>query len=47
MWVPTVKALKERFEVYRNARSEAEGRDVPLGEGISLVRDIFVADSMN
>ena len=47
MWIPTVKALKERFEVYRNARSEAEGRDVPLGEGISLVRDMFVADSMD
>lgn len=47
MWIPTVKALRERFEVYRKARSEAEGRDVPLGEGISLVRDMFVADSMD
>lgn len=47
MWIPTVKALKERFEVFRAARSEAEGRDVPLGEGISLVRDMFVADSMD
>jgi alkanesulfonate monooxygenase SsuD/methylene tetrahydromethanopterin reductase-like flavin-dependent oxidoreductase (luciferase family) len=47
MWIPTVKALKQRFEVFRNARSEAEGRDVPLGEGISLVRDMFVADSMD
>jgi len=47
MWIPTVKALKQRFEVFRNARSEAEGRDVPLGEGISLVRDMFIADSMD
>ena len=47
MWIPTVKALRERFDVYRKARSEAEGRDVPLGEGISLVRDMFVADSMD
>ncbi len=47
MWIPTVKALKERFEVYRNARSEAEGRDVALGEGISLVRDMFVAETMD
>ncbi len=47
MWIPTVKALRERFEVYRKARSEAEGRDVPMGEGISLVRDMFVADSMD
>lgn len=47
MWIPTVKALKARFEVYQKARSETEGRDVPLGEGISLVRDMFVADSMD
>jgi len=46
MWIPTVKALKKRFEIYQNAKSEAEGRDVLLGEGISLVRDMFVADTM-
>ncbi|MEE9210664.1 MAG: LLM class flavin-dependent oxidoreductase [Kiloniellales bacterium] len=46
MWIPTVKALKPRFEVFRQARSEAEGREVPLGEGISLVRDMFVAETM-
>ena len=46
MWIPTVKALKSRFEIYRDARSEAEGRDVPLGEGVCLVRDMFVADTM-
>jgi alkanesulfonate monooxygenase SsuD/methylene tetrahydromethanopterin reductase-like flavin-dependent oxidoreductase (luciferase family) len=46
MWIPTVKTLKQRFEIYRAARSEYEGREVPLGEGISLVRDMFVADSM-
>ena len=47
MWIPTVRALKQRFEVYRNARSEATGHDVPLGEGISLVRDMFVAETMD
>ena len=47
MWIPTVKALRERFEVYQKARSETEGREVPLGEGISLVRDMYVADSMD
>ena len=46
MWIPTVKALKSRFEVYQKARSETEGRDVPLGEGVCLVRDMFVADTM-
>ena len=47
MWIPTVKALKQRFEVYQKAKSEAENRDVPLGEGVCLVRDMFVADSMD
>ena len=46
MWIPTVKTLKKRFEIYKNAKSEAEKRDVPMGEGISLVRDMFVAESM-
>ena len=46
MWIPTVKALKQRFEIYKNAKSEIEKRDVPMGEGICLVRDLFVADTM-
>ena len=46
MWIPTVKALKKRFEIYQKTKSEQENRDVPLGEGICLVRDMFVADTM-
>jgi len=46
MWIPTVKALKKRFEIYKDAKSKAENREVPLGEGISLVRDMFVAETM-
>ena len=46
MWIPTVKALKKRFEIYKEAKSKAENRDVPLGEGVCLVRDIFVAETM-
>ena len=46
MWIPTVKALKKRFEIYRDAKAKAENRDVALGEGISLVRDMFVAETM-
>ena len=46
MWIPTVKALKKRFEIYKEAKSKVENRDVPLGEGISLVRDMFVAETM-
>ena len=46
MWIPTVKTLKKRFEIYKNAKSESEKREVPMGEGISLVRDMFVAETM-
>jgi len=46
MWIPTVKTLKKRFEIYKNAKSETEKRDIPMGEGISLVRDMFVAETM-
>ena len=46
MWIPTVKTLKKRFEIYKNAKSDAEKRDIPMGEGISLVRDVFVAETM-
>ncbi|MDC3177837.1 LLM class flavin-dependent oxidoreductase [Pelagibacteraceae bacterium] len=46
MWIPTVKALKKRFLLYKEAKSKAENREVPLGEGICLVRDMFIADTM-
>ncbi len=46
MWIPPVQSLKKRFEIYKNAKSEKEKRHVELGEGISVVRDMFVADSM-
>ena len=46
MWIPTVKSLKNRFKIYQEAKSEAEKRDVEMGEGIALVRDMFIADSM-
>ncbi len=46
MWIPTVKTLKKRFEIYKNAKSETKKKDTPMGEGISLVRDMFVAETM-
>ena len=46
MWIPTLKALKKRFLLYKEAKSKAENREVPLGEGICLVRDMFIADTM-
>jgi alkanesulfonate monooxygenase SsuD/methylene tetrahydromethanopterin reductase-like flavin-dependent oxidoreductase (luciferase family) len=45
-WMPTVKELKERFQLYKDSASEAQGRDVPLGEGLALVRDVYVAETM-
>jgi len=45
-WLPPVSALKERFELYRDVASEAQGREYALGEGIGLVRDVYVADTM-
>ena len=31
MWIPTVKALKVKFEVYKNARSESEKKKCTNG----------------
>ena len=43
MWLPTVKSLKERFEDLSSKLDQRlEGRDVPMGEGICLVRDMFL-----
>ena len=44
-WMPPVSELKERFRLYRDS-AQAAGRSLALGEGIGLVRDVFVADTM-
>jgi len=46
MWIPTVKTLKKRFELYKNTRSEIEKTNIEMGDGICLVRDMFLANSM-
>ena len=46
MWIPPTDSLVWRFALYRDAKAEAEGRDVALGEGIALVRDCFVTETM-
>ena len=46
MWIPTVKSLKNRFKIYQEAKEKAEKRRVEMGEGIALVRDMFIADTM-
>lgn len=45
-WLPPVSALKDRFALYRDTASAASGREYALGEGIGLVRDVYVADTM-
>jgi alkanesulfonate monooxygenase SsuD/methylene tetrahydromethanopterin reductase-like flavin-dependent oxidoreductase (luciferase family) len=45
MWIPPTDALKPRFELYRDKKAAKEQRDVALGEGVTLVRDMFCADS--
>lgn len=45
MWIPPTDALKARFELYRDKKSAKENRDVGLGDGVMLVRDMFCAES--
>lgn len=45
MWIPPTDALKPRFELYRDKKAAKEGREVALGDGVILVRDMFCAES--
>jgi alkanesulfonate monooxygenase SsuD/methylene tetrahydromethanopterin reductase-like flavin-dependent oxidoreductase (luciferase family) len=45
-WMPPVSALKGRFELYRDTLAVQTGTEPALGEGLSLVRDVYVADTM-
>ncbi|WP_408107289.1 LLM class flavin-dependent oxidoreductase [Brevibacillus sp. B_LB10_24] len=45
-WMPTVKELKGRFELYRQTAEEARGVPVQLGEDLALVRDCYIAETM-
>lgn len=45
MWIPPTDALKPRFELYRDKKAAKEKREVALGEGIILVRDMFCCES--
>ena len=45
-WIPPTDSLVPRFEMYRDARAEALGRDVGLGENVAVLRDLFVTDTM-
>lgn len=45
-WIPPTESLVPRFEMYREAASEARGEDVPLGKGLGVLRDLFVTETM-
>ncbi|MFP5021847.1 LLM class flavin-dependent oxidoreductase [Pseudonocardia phyllosphaerae] len=45
-WMPPISELKGRFELYRDTLSEVTGVEQQLGTGLSLVRDVYVADTM-
>jgi alkanesulfonate monooxygenase SsuD/methylene tetrahydromethanopterin reductase-like flavin-dependent oxidoreductase (luciferase family) len=45
-WIPPTDSLIPRFEMFRDAASEAEGRELALGERCGVLRDMFVTDTM-
>ena len=45
MWRPSVKELRERLRVYKEAYEAATGKTIPFGARTAIVRDTFVAES--
>ena len=45
-WIPPTDALIPRFEAYRDAASKARGLELGFGEGIAVLRDLFVTETM-
>lgn len=45
-WIPPTDSLLPRFETYRDFASEARGEEVPMGEGVAVLRDLFVTETM-
>ena len=46
MWAATNPALEERFALYREKAQAGTGRPYALGEGLGLLRDVYVAPTM-
>jgi alkanesulfonate monooxygenase SsuD/methylene tetrahydromethanopterin reductase-like flavin-dependent oxidoreductase (luciferase family) len=44
-WLRSPRALREAFEVYRDAASDRQGRELRLGEDCSLMRTSYVAET--
>ena len=45
-WQPPVRQIYERCKVYAKVRGELEGRAVRIGEDQAVLRNVYVADSM-
>jgi alkanesulfonate monooxygenase SsuD/methylene tetrahydromethanopterin reductase-like flavin-dependent oxidoreductase (luciferase family) len=45
MWRPSVKTLRMRLEVYKEAHDAASGGNIALGAKTAVMRDTFVAES--
>jgi alkanesulfonate monooxygenase SsuD/methylene tetrahydromethanopterin reductase-like flavin-dependent oxidoreductase (luciferase family) len=45
-WLRSREGLREVMVAYRDALAEAQGRDVSIGEGLSLMRMVYVADTV-
>jgi alkanesulfonate monooxygenase SsuD/methylene tetrahydromethanopterin reductase-like flavin-dependent oxidoreductase (luciferase family) len=45
MWRPSIKTLKHRLAIYRDAYREYHGVDLPFGAKTGIVRDTYVAES--
>ena len=45
-WRPPLESLRERYRLFQREVTEARGVEVPWGEGTGLMRDMFVAETM-
>ena len=45
-WQPPARRIRQRMELYAQARSELEGRPFALGEDQAVMRSTYVASSM-
>jgi alkanesulfonate monooxygenase SsuD/methylene tetrahydromethanopterin reductase-like flavin-dependent oxidoreductase (luciferase family) len=46
MWRPPLEMLRERFRLYQETARKTTGKEVPFGARTGVVRDTFVADTM-
>ena len=44
-WIPPTDSLVPRFEMYRDTASETAGKEIPLGSGVAVLRDMCVTET--